>query len=80
MSPAEYKRERQRRGTQATVAAALDVQRETITRRETGDAPIHREAWLALLSLPLTKKRARGTPNTSMTERRATDSAQPNGA
>lgn len=63
MTPANYKRERQRRGTQASVAAALDVQRETITRRETGDAPIHREAWLALLSLPLAKKRARGTPN-----------------
>ena len=63
MDAEKYKRERQRRGTQASVAAALDVQRETITRRETGDAPIHREAWLALLSLPLTKKRPLLTPN-----------------
>lgn len=57
MNAEAYKRERQRRGTQAYVAEALGITRETITRRETGAAPVNREAWLALLALPKTKKR-----------------------
>lgn len=57
MSPAQYRRERKARGTQATVAALLGVQRETITRREAGEVEITREMELALLALP--KKRAR---------------------
>ena len=57
MNAAQYKTERERRGTQAEVAAALGVSRVAVARRETGTRPVSREAWLALLSLP--KKRAR---------------------
>ena len=34
MSPADYQRERKLRGTQVEVAAALDIPRETLSRRE----------------------------------------------
>jgi transcriptional regulator with XRE-family HTH domain len=57
MTPAAYKTERERRGTQKEVASALGVSRVTIARRETSTRPVIREAWLALLALP--KKRAR---------------------
>lgn len=56
---ADYKRERELRGTQRAVATALDVSYVTIARRETGKQIITREAWLALCSLPL--KAAYGT-------------------
>lgn len=62
MSPDEYRIERERRGTQASVAAQLGVHAQTIAKRERGaaDAPITREAALALLSLPKkTRKRRR---------------------
>lgn len=63
MSPAEYNREREARGlTQAGLAALLGVSRVTIARRETGTRPITREAELALLALPKTK-RPRRPPN-----------------
>lgn len=55
----EYKAERERRGTQEKVAAALGVSRVTIARRETGTRPVIREAWLALFALPKKKKRAK---------------------
>ncbi len=51
MSPAEYKAEREKRGTQKEVASLLGVSRVTIARRETGTRPVIREAWLALLAL-----------------------------
>ena len=51
MNPADYKREREARGSQAAVARALGVHRVTIANRETGRQIITREAWLALLSL-----------------------------
>jgi len=53
MTPADYRRERELRGSQAEVAKLLDVHRQTIAKRERGapGAPITREAWLALLSL-----------------------------
>lgn len=54
MIPSDYKRERQKRGSQAKVAALLRVRVATISDRETGKQPINREAWLALLSLPVT--------------------------
>lgn len=57
MSPSDYQRERKLRGTQATVAALLDIERETVSRRETGAMPISRESWLALLALPKGKKK-----------------------
>ena len=59
MSPAEYQTQRQLRGTQESVAAQLGVHAQTIAKRERGapDAPITREAWLALLSLPKKRKR-----------------------
>lgn len=52
MTPADYKSERELRGTQLTVAAQLQISRITIARRETGALPISREAELALLSIP----------------------------
>lgn len=55
ITAAQYKRERQKRGTQAEIAARLDVQRGTIARRES-KGPITREAWLALCALPVTKR------------------------
>lgn len=59
MSPAEYQRERQLRGTQESVAAQLGIHAQTIAKRERGapDAPITREAALALLSLRKLRKK-----------------------
>lgn len=51
MTPAKYKTERQKRGTQAEVANLLAVRQSTISRREQGKNPITLEAWKALLSL-----------------------------
>ncbi len=53
MTPKSYKREREKRGTQARVASLLGVSRVAVARRETGARPISREAWLALLSIPV---------------------------
>lgn len=57
VTPAKYRRERQKRGTQAEIAILLEVQRETIARRET-KGPISREAWLALCALPVVDRRS----------------------
>ena len=57
MNPTDYKSQRKLRGTQASVAALLDVNRVTIARRETGEQVITKEAWLALLALPKKTKR-----------------------
>lgn len=57
-TPADYRRERIRRGyTQAQLAEAVDVDRVTIAKRESGTKgyPITREAWLAICSLPKSK-------------------------
>jgi len=59
MTAENYKSEREQRGTQQSVATALEVHQVTIARRETGAMPITREAWLALLSLPK-KRKSRG--------------------
>lgn len=68
MSPDEYKAQRTRRGTQESVAAQLAVHAQTIAKRERGaaDAPITREAELALLSLPK-KRKATKPQNTKVT-------------
>ena len=58
MKAADYKTEREKRGTQAEVAALLGVSRVSIARRETGARPVTREAWIALYSLPKKRKRA----------------------
>ena len=55
MSPADYKTERQRRGTLKGVAALLGKHWTTIARRESGEITFDREIWLALCSLPLRK-------------------------
>lgn len=73
MSPDQYRIERERRGTQASVAALLRVDPQTISRRERGEIPITHEAALALLSLPKTKKRARRPSNTASEPTRRTD-------
>jgi len=67
VSPAEYQTQRQLRGTQESVAAQLGVHAQTIAKRERGasDAPITREAWLALLSLPKKRKRPLKPSNTA---------------
>lgn len=57
MSPGEYRIERERRGTQASVAALLRVDSQTISRRERGEIPVTHEAALALLALPKKRKR-----------------------
>ena len=69
MTAADYKNEREKRGTQEEVAALLGVSRVTIARRETGTRPVIREAWLALLALP--KKRARAKRPNDQAQRRA---------
>jgi DNA-binding XRE family transcriptional regulator len=56
MNAADYKTQRKLRGTQIEVAELLEVYQQTISRREAGTAPVTREAWLALLSLPKKKK------------------------
>lgn len=56
-TPEDYRVARAARGTQTEVAAALEVTKMTIYRRETGEVPISKEAALALLSLPLKKAR-----------------------
>lgn len=58
ITPAKYKSERQKRGTQEEIAALLQVQRGTIARRET-KGPVSREAWLALCALPIVARRSR---------------------
>ena len=50
----KYKAERTLRGTQAEVAKALNVRRQTVGDRETGAQVITQEAWLALLAVPKT--------------------------
>lgn len=55
MTPADYKTERQRRGTLKKVAALLGKHWTTIARRESGEITFDREMWLALCSLPLCK-------------------------
>lgn len=50
-TPARYKAEREKRGTQAAVADLLGVHRVTLADRER-KGPVTREAWLALLALP----------------------------
>lgn len=57
MNAAEYKSARQQRGTQQGVALALGVDYRTVQRREAGDIPVSREAAVALLTLPKTKRR-----------------------
>ncbi len=52
MSPERYKAERKARGTQQAVADLLEVHRVTVAKRESGEIPVTREAWLALLCLP----------------------------
>ena len=56
MNPANYKAQRELRGTQASVAALLGVNRVTIARRETGEQVITTEAWMALKALPKPRK------------------------
>lgn len=59
MTPEKYQAARKRIGTQEAVAALLDVDPQTISRRERGELPITREAWLALLSLSKTTRRTK---------------------
>jgi len=57
MTPQEYKAERKLRGTQAEVSDLLGIQRETVSRRETGSYVITREAALAISALPKKKSK-----------------------
>ena len=60
MTPSQYRKERTQRGlTQAALAEALGISRETVTRREAGDPrnQISREAELAISALPRAKKK-----------------------
>ena len=51
MTPAEYKSERKKRGTQKEVAARLGVCKLTIVRREAAQTPVSEEAALAIRAL-----------------------------
>lgn len=55
MTPAQYRQTRRRLGTQAEVAARLQVSRVTVAKRETGKTVITNEAALALKQLKPTK-------------------------
>lgn len=55
MTAAEYKLARTIRGTQSEIARLLGVHPVTLAKRETGRIPIHREAALAMLALPVPK-------------------------
>ena len=80
MIASEYRTEREKRGfTQAALAARLELDPQTISRRERGELPITAEAALALISIPKSRRRRR-PQNTRDDRRRATDSAQTNGA
>lgn len=56
MTPADYKREREARGSQKAVAELLEIDPQTISRRERGEIPVTREAWLALRAIRKPKK------------------------
>ena len=56
MTSTQYKAARQHLGTQAEVAARLQVSRVTVAKRETGAMVITREAELALTALGKRKK------------------------
>ena len=56
----EYRIEREKRGfTQAALASRLELDPQTVSRRERGELPITAEAALALLSLPKSRRRRR---------------------
>jgi hypothetical protein len=55
MSPADYKIERQRRGTLKVVAALLGIHWTTLARRESGVIELTTEMAMAIRSLPLRK-------------------------
>jgi transcriptional regulator with XRE-family HTH domain len=57
MTHSEYKSQRQKRGTQKEVAALLGVDYMTVQRRELGKQAIGKEAKLALMALPIPRKR-----------------------
>lgn len=59
VTPHQYKRAREVRGTQVAVSRMLGVHQVTIARRETGALPITREAALALAALPLRRPQPR---------------------
>lgn len=57
VTPDQYKRLREKLGTQEAVAAKLGIARTTIARREVGIVPLTREAELALRALVKPKPR-----------------------
>lgn len=57
VTPDQYKRLREKLGTQEEVAAKLGIARTTIARREVGIVPLTREAELALRALVKPKPR-----------------------
>jgi len=71
MTPADYKIERQRRGTLKGAAALLGIHWTTLARRESGVIELTIEMALAMRSLPLrkTKDSRKGTNNKLGNER-----------
>lgn len=66
VTPADYKKERQQRGTLKSVAALLDIHWTTLARRESGVIELTTEMVLAIRSLPPRKpKRSRKGTNES---------------
>lgn len=74
VTPDQYRTEREKRGTQSSVAALLCVDPQTISRRERGEIEITREAELALLSLQKSR-RARRPQKIALTEEAARDAS-----
>ena len=64
MTPADYSRERAARGSRVEIAEILGIHPKTLAKRERGapDAPITREAWLALRSIRKPKAKGADPP------------------
>lgn len=71
MIPADYKAERQRRGTLKGVAEQLGIHWTTLARRESGVIELTTEMALAMRSLPLrkTKDSRKGTNDQALRAR-----------
>lgn len=75
VTAAQYKATRERIGTQAEVAALLQVSRVTVAKRETGAMVITKEAWLAIRALPLAGRGGAGGRNRVASKRRKAPNA-----
>lgn len=71
-SPAAYAAQRRAIGSQAKAAALLGLAKSTLARRELGQLPISREAWLALHGLTVQVQAAAADRLVQLVTERAT--------